>query len=79
MDPILIKDVASDDERIVKDGEPSLDNLSEMVDRGDVEGGFLDTTAIHNHTILEKNSDVQPRKRQKIEASGSDITSVDCK
>ena len=69
--------MASHDEWIVEDKEPSLGNVS-VVD-GDVEGGFLDTTAIHNHTTLEGDGDAQPRKRQRIEASGSGLTSVTCK
>jgi len=65
------------DEKIVEDREPSLSNVSEVMDGGDVEGGFLDTTTIHsNHTTLEEEVDVQPRKRQRIEASGSGLTSV---
>jgi len=52
LDPILIKDVASDDEWIVEDREPSIDNVSEVVDGKDAEGGFLDTTTIYNLTTL---------------------------
>ena len=40
LDPILIVDVASDDEWIVRDGESSLDNGSEVLDRGDTKGSF---------------------------------------
>ena len=47
------------------------------MDGGDVEGGFLDAIAIHiNHTTLEEDVDAQPRKRQRIEANGSGLTSV---
>ena len=64
LDPVLIKDVPSDDEWTVEDEAPSLCNVSEVVAGGDVEGGFLHTIAIHNnHTTLEKDGDVQPRKR----------------
>ena len=71
--------MASDGEWIVEDGKLSLGNISKVVN-GDVEGDFLDTTTIHNnHTTLEEDGDAQPRKRQRIEASDSRVTSIACK
>ena len=50
-----------------------------MLDEGDVEEGFLDITAIHNHINLEVDDDAPQERDKRIESTDSELTSVACK